>query len=258
MRSYFDEWLEVLAPLLTPQGESPRSASESETLKDPRHNPGDGSTFRRVTGICRMEPIIFLLAVVTLTVGVSRGESLLHSVAGEVGRGNYTYYTLMYEGPITLYLYSQSGDADIYVSQTTKKPTFEPDTYCLQSSTCGLDVIKIPRSFRRPVRIGVYGHPSKELSTFLLEAYYRDEEDVEDIDPFAEINAEEENNLNSRSGENIAGDRRKRAQERIDEAVSSEYYEKKEKPDNDSEGNESFIWTLIWSFIDILLEVLFL
>ncbi|CAG2056567.1 unnamed protein product [Timema podura] len=96
-----------LPPSCPPQGESPRSASESETSKYPRHNPGDGSTCRRVTGICRMEPIIFLLAVVTLTVGVSRGESLLHSVAGEVGRGNYTYYTLMYEGPITLYLYSQ-------------------------------------------------------------------------------------------------------------------------------------------------------
>nr|CAD7406804.1 unnamed protein product [Timema cristinae] len=194
---------------------------------------GDGSTCHRVTGICRMESTIFLVVVVTLTVGVCQGESLLHSVAGEVGRGNYTYYTLMYKGPITLYLYSHSGDADIYVSQTTKKPTFEPDTYCLQSSTCGLDIIKIPRSFRRPVRIGVYGHPSKELSTYLLEAYYRDEEDVEDIDPFAEINTEEENNANSWSNEYIAGDRRKRGQERIEEAVSSEYYEKKEKPDND-------------------------
>lgn len=40
--------------------------------------------------------------------------------------------------------YNRSGDADIYVSQTTTKPTYEPDNYCLQSTTCGEDIIYIP------------------------------------------------------------------------------------------------------------------
>jgi hypothetical protein len=69
---------------------------------------GDGSALyeqpcfetRMETAFCSCW-CLFVLLVVT------SGEQLLHSVAGEVGRGNYTYYSLMYEGPIVLYLYSE-------------------------------------------------------------------------------------------------------------------------------------------------------
>lgn len=41
------------------------------------------------------------------TCAIYRAESqVLHSVSGEVAGGNYTYYSLMYKGPITLYLHS--------------------------------------------------------------------------------------------------------------------------------------------------------
>nr|XP_018901659.1 PREDICTED: UPF0669 protein C6orf120 homolog [Bemisia tabaci] len=65
------------------------------------------------------------------------------------------------------------GDADLYVSQFTEKPTFEPDTYCLQSATCDLDVIHVPKSFKRPLYIGVYGHPSREFSIYHLDIVFR-------------------------------------------------------------------------------------
>lgn len=87
-------------------------------------------------------------------------------------------------------IFFRTGDADLYASQTTTKPTYEPDHYCLQSTTCGEDIIFIPKryfiltnlfehfthtqyifyifSFKRPVSIGVYGHPSHEISKYTL------------------------------------------------------------------------------------------
>lgn len=60
----------------------------------------------------------------------------------------------------------------MYVSQTTTKPTYEPNNYCLQSTTCGDDVIVIPKNFKRPISMGVYGHPSHETSEFSLLIYH--------------------------------------------------------------------------------------
>lgn len=183
---------------------------------------------------------LFVLLVVT------SGEQLLHSVAGDVGRGNYTYYSLMYEGPIILYLHSELGDADLYVSQTVTKPTFEPETYCLQSSTCGLDIVHIPRSFSRPVGIGVYGHVSHEVSVYLLEVVYREEDETDNFDPYtAELNQDEQQ-------EGTAGNEKR-------QQPDEQQYNAKERGSalNDA-AEESFIWTLIWSFFDILVEVVFL
>ncbi|XP_044576968.1 UPF0669 protein C6orf120 homolog [Cotesia glomerata] len=70
-------------------------------------------------------------------------EQLLHYVSDEVASGSYKYYSLMYD-----------------------------DQYCLQSTTCGEDIIFIPQSFKRPVSIGVYGHPSHEASQYNLFVYH--------------------------------------------------------------------------------------
>ncbi|KAK7789629.1 hypothetical protein R5R35_012327 [Gryllus longicercus] len=154
------------------------------------------------------------------------------SVTGEVARGNYSYYSLTYDGSISLYLYSLTGDADLYVSQVYPTPTYEPDTYCLQSSTCGLDVIHIPKSFRRPLGIGVYGHPSHETSTYLLEVVFRYDDVLYDDDSEEVFEIPFDNTYGVPAHDKVRND----AQEEED----------------------SFIWALIWSFIDILLEVLFL
>lgn len=179
---------------------------------------------------------LFVLLVVT------SADHLLHSVAGEVGRGNYTYYSLMYDGPITLYLHSELGDADLYVSQTVTKPTFEPETYCLQSSTCGLDVIHIPQSFLRPIGIGVYGHISHEVSVYLLEVFYREEDETDKFDPYStELNQDNQQ-------EETASTEKKQQPE--------EQYSAKARTSNlNVDDEESFIWTLIWPFFDVLVDV---
>ena len=53
-------------------------------------------------------------------------------------------------------LLNRSGDADLYVSQTTNKPTYEPEHYCLQSTTCGQDSIVIPKRYTQQLSLADY------------------------------------------------------------------------------------------------------
>ncbi|XP_057594719.1 UPF0669 protein C6orf120 homolog [Hippopotamus amphibius kiboko] len=94
---------------------------------------------------------------------------LLHVVRGRVGAGNYSYLRLSHEGTIVLRLRSVEGDADLYVSDGTPHPSF--DDYELQSATCGPDAVRVPARFRRPVGIGVYGHPSHRESAFEMRVF---------------------------------------------------------------------------------------
>lgn len=48
-----------------------------------------------------------------------------------------------------LYILFRTGDADLYASQVISKPTYEPDHYCLQSATCGEDIIFIPKRYSK-------------------------------------------------------------------------------------------------------------
>ncbi|KAG8504739.1 UPF0669 protein [Galemys pyrenaicus] len=95
---------------------------------------------------------------------------LLHVVQGRIGAGNYSYLRLSHEGRVVLRMRSLRGDADLYVSDSTLHPSF--DDYALQSATCGPDAVAIPGHFRRPVGIGVYGHPSHLESEFEMRVYH--------------------------------------------------------------------------------------
>lgn len=45
----------------------------------------------------------------------------------------------------------------------------------------------------RPVGIGVYGHVSHEVSVYLLEVFYRDEDEADKFDPYStELNLDNE------------------------------------------------------------------
>ncbi|XP_029178024.1 LOW QUALITY PROTEIN: DNA repair endonuclease XPF [Nylanderia fulva] len=115
---------------------------------------------------CTMKTTFVIATLITCVLALE--EELLHYVSDDVPGGSYKYYSLTYDGYIKIRLSSLTGDADLYASQTTTKPTYEPDHYCLQSTTCGEDIIFIPKSFKRPVSIGVYGHPSHEVSKYTL------------------------------------------------------------------------------------------
>lgn len=109
---------------------------------------------------------LFILCSVLLYCKTCSSQQVLQTFTGEVGAGNYSYFTLKREGEITLILDSLEGDTDIYVSAHVPKPDFE--NYDLQSTTCGQDIVTIPKRFQRPIGIAVYGHVYAPLSRYTM------------------------------------------------------------------------------------------
>jgi len=83
------------------------------------------------------------------------------------------------DGFVHLILISAVGDADLYVSSSTLVPDY--NNYDIGSTTCGEDEVMIAAEMTRPVGIGVFGHPSYDISDFKL-VVYADDNTVADID----------------------------------------------------------------------------
>lgn len=152
---------------------------------------------------------------------------LLHVVQGHIGAGNYSYLRLNHEGRIILHMQSLKGDADLYISDKTLRPNF--DTYKLQSTTCGQDVVVVPGDFVRPVGIGIYGHPSYMESEFEMKVFYDQTALTAD-----EI---EKNSYFS------------------DETPGQSQHT--QGPEEVMDEEESILWTILIGILKIILEILF-
>ncbi|TRY88121.1 hypothetical protein DNTS_031501 [Danionella cerebrum] len=176
---------------------------------------------------------LLLLAAVSQTLGSLQPADepnnwvLLHVVQGHIGAGNYSYLRLNHDGRIILHMQSLKGDADLYVSDKTLRPNF--DTYKLQSTTCGQDVVVVPGDFLRPVGIGIYGHPSYMESEFEMKVFY-DQTAL----------TENEMEKNSYSADETPGQPRQSP-----------------GPGDDSEEEDSILWTIVIGILKIILEILF-
>ena len=113
-----------------------------------------------------MEITLWLLLFISLLLRLASSEQVIQTFYGEIGAGNFTYFTLKKEGDVTLVLESVEGDADIYVSQDSLKPDF--DDYDLKSATCGEDVVTIPSYYKRPIGISVFGHVYAPLTKYTM------------------------------------------------------------------------------------------
>ncbi|WKX95633.1 hypothetical protein Q1695_012247 [Nippostrongylus brasiliensis] len=98
---------------------------------------------------------------------VTRCWVIFYAVEGQVASANFTRYELKFPEPLRIVVQSLEGDADIYFSYTNKKVSFELDKHDASSTTCGLDYIDV-KSSPRPSYLGVYGHPSKNMSSYRL------------------------------------------------------------------------------------------
>lgn len=150
---------------------------------------------------------------------------LLHVVQGHIGAGNYSYLRLNHDGRIILFMQSLKGDADLYVSDKTLRPSF--DTYKLQSATCGQDVVVVPGDFARPVGIGIYGHPSHQESEFEMRVFY---DQTVPQDPF-------DNGSYTETGHKKA--------------------KSPQAPEEEFQEEESILWTILIGLLKIILEILF-
>lgn len=72
-------------------------------------------------------------------------EELLAVREGTVKNETFVYLYVFHQGNINLSLKSVAGDADLYISETNRLPTYDVDLYDLHSATCGIDVIRIPK-----------------------------------------------------------------------------------------------------------------
>ena len=169
----------------------------------------------------KMQPIIptTTLMVAWQFLSYAHAKYLLNSFRQEVGGGNFTYYKLTREGTVMLVLETIQGDADLYISDKTSTPDWE--NFELQAVTCGLDEVVVPVSMKRPVGVGVYGHPAHELSIFDLHVYVSDDgDDGTGHAPY--------------SGRNAGGNRESA----------------------DGEEEESILWTIFVSILKIILDIL--
>ncbi|KAL4699610.1 hypothetical protein H8957_000561 [Semnopithecus entellus] len=217
------------APVLS----ASRVPSSADPLADPGADPPAMAAPRGRAAPWTMALLLLLLTSQILSPVSCADEEevpeewvLLHVVQGQIGAGNYSYLRLNHEGKIVLRMRSLKGDADLYVSASSLHPSF--DDYELQSATCGPDAVSIPAHFRRPVGIGVYGHPSHLESEFEMKVYY---DGTVEQHPFGEA-------AYPADGAD-AGQKHARA------------------PEDASQEEESVLWTILISILKLVLEILF-
>ncbi|XP_038633496.1 UPF0669 protein C6orf120 homolog [Scyliorhinus canicula] len=177
----------------------------------------------------RVLPMVFLWQLALAVAGgppanepVPEDWILLYVYQGQIVPGNYSYMYLDDSGRLVLRMDSPRGDADLYISDSTQKPSF--DDYELQSATCGRDWVAVPARFRRPVAVAVYGHPSHLETEFEMRVYL-DQEVTED--PFDEL---------SYQTDEATGDR---------------------TPGDTVQEEKSVMWTIMIGILKLVLEILF-
>lgn len=113
--------------------------------------------------------------ILFLSAAIGNCNMVLQTLEDVVGAGNFTYFRLSRHGHLQLELQSLKGDADIYISDSTLKPTY--NNFEFHSVTCGMDVVDVPSYLTRPIGIGIYGHPYSELSHFKLKIIFLGDKD---------------------------------------------------------------------------------
>ena len=85
-----------------------------------------------------MKNLLIPLITGCYLVSPNTGDYVGHTVDGEVGHDNFTYYSLKQTGHVTMILTSHTGDADLYISDSdNERPTFLFEEHQLSSTTCG-------------------------------------------------------------------------------------------------------------------------
>lgn len=108
---------------------------------------------------------------------LSQSPSLVYSSIGKVGSGNFTYFKLHKTGNLQLLLKTIDGDADFYISSVTQSPDYH--NYELKSASFGDETVEVSYNLKRPIYIGVYGHPGiMTESSFELKVYSLDVDSV--------------------------------------------------------------------------------
>ena len=178
--------------------------------------------------------IIQQFIVLSLVFLTSFGEELLQTVTDEVFGGNYTYYQIRSRGRLRLELVSLTGDADLYVSDSEPHPSEE--NYDVKSFTCGIDSVELSSSLKRPVAVGIFGHPFFSTSKYSLSVFKLPEE--EEVD-YATLDA-----LYNDYKEDVPETEQQ-------QQTSVNDYKSRDHPEE-----ESTLWTVAITILKILFDIL--
>ncbi|XP_054168346.1 UPF0669 protein C6orf120 homolog [Oppia nitens] len=186
----------------------------------------------------------------------------IESVDGSIESGNYSYYSYNGNNKLRLVLTTHSGDADLYVSEAdangrTLKPKYDFSEHDFQSVTCGKDVIHVDKHMRRPIGIGVYGHPSHETSLFTLDVIGVDYFDDNDRDQHNIYLTDDELDFYQEFfGEPFRGLDNKVSDNRHKSAFNADNKHKTDKHDDKHSETWDFFINLLANILHILLEVI--
>ncbi|XP_078490492.1 UPF0669 protein v1g209471-like [Ciona intestinalis] len=172
-----------------------------------------------------LRKLIFTLTGLLFLLSNALGNDLIHvqTFYGYVGAENFTYFRLTLEGDVVVKLHSHEGDADLYLSTETEKPTWED--YTMKSDTCSEDIVSVQSFQPRPIGIGVYGYIHHYKSSFSLSVY---------LDPQSKSHPD-------------------------DLKAKVPLKPSKQNPDSElvyEEQEDSILWTIFVGFLRFLLDVL--
>ena len=195
---------------------------------------------------------------------------LLAIVEGELGAGNYSHYTMHEHGHYKIVLQSVRGDADLYMSDKSKRADFY--NYDWQSTTYGLDEIEITPDMTRPIAVSVYAHPYYSTSVFILSKYlitsneknYETHcaESNENFKDFYSNSMLRQEETDSESSSSYASSESRQQYQQQHRSHSS--YQKSSNKNNllmddqDDEGeyeNESVLWTILIHLLKLIAEI---
>ena len=135
--------------------------------------------------------ICLLLLVISLSHGWQPREIVhVQTLDGMVGAENFTYYRLSFGGRVLVKLQSIEGDADLYLSTNTMRPSWSD--YTMKSASCGEDEVIVEPHEPRPVGLGVYGYVLHPISKFRLSIFLEKSETYDAISSINNKQNEEE------------------------------------------------------------------
>ena len=120
--------------------------------------------------------LCFLLLIFLRTVTSFEVQNML---ADQIGGGEARFYTVESKELVIIALISDSGDADMYASTTSKNSHPSPEDYEFMSTSCGLDVMVLDTSRdKSKMTVGVYGHVRYDKSSYRVYIISPSQEDI--------------------------------------------------------------------------------
>lgn len=177
--------------------------------------------------------------------------SLKDKIKGEVTSETFSHYQLNHQGNFKLELISLDGDADLYM--TDKHYRVDYSNYDSHSTTCGVDELFISENMKRPIAIGIYGHPNYAKSEFVLNIY-----SCTVVDHFKILDSEKLTDFDLNNQHGSTYEKHHENDNNINNAKKTSQEETGDFVTDHSEDDEysSPFWSIVFKILEIIAEII--